>query len=108
MSQSARIYEMRRSFISNASHELRTPLTVILGYLETLSMHQGLPDECNAAIKSAEVQANRMKQLVEDLLTLSRLESTTSVVKDSEVIPVASLITDIVEESETFYLVYQS
>lgn len=100
MSQSARIYEMRRSFISNASHELRTPLTVILGYLETLSMHQSLPNECNAAIKSAEVQANRMKQLVEDLLTLSRLESTTSVVKDSEVIPVASLITDVVEESK--------
>lgn len=100
MSQSARIYEMRRSFISNASHELRTPLTVILGYLESLSMHQSLPDECNTAIKSAEVQAKRMKQLVEDLLTLSRLESTTSVVKDSEIIPVASLIVDAVEEAK--------
>jgi len=100
MSQSARIYEMRRSFISNASHELRTPLTVILGYLESLSMHQGLPDECNTAITSAEVQANRMKQLVEDLLTLSRLESTASIVKESEVIPVAALITDVVEEAK--------
>ena len=100
MSQSARIYEMRRSFISNASHELRTPLTVILGYLETLSIHQGLPNECNVAIKSAEIQANRMKQLVEDLLTLSRLESTASVIKDSEIIPVASLIADVVEESK--------
>ncbi len=100
MSQSARIYEMRRSFISNASHELRTPLTVILGYLETLSIRQGMPDACNTAIKSAEMQAKRMKQLVEDLLTLSRLESTASVVKDSEVIPVASLITDVVEESK--------
>ncbi|MEJ2115087.1 MAG: phosphate regulon sensor histidine kinase PhoR [Gammaproteobacteria bacterium] len=100
MSQSARIYEMRRSFISNASHELRTPLTVILGYLESLSMHQKLPDECITAIKSAEVQAKRMKQLVEDLLTLSRLESTASIVKDCEVIPVASLITDIVEEAK--------
>lgn len=100
MSQSARIYEMRRSFISNASHELRTPLTVILGYLESLSMHQSLPEECNTAIKSAEVQAIRMKQLVEDLLTLSRLESTASTVKDSEIIPVASLISDVVEESK--------
>jgi len=100
MSQSARIYEMRRSFISNASHELRTPLTVILGYLETLSLDQSLPDECNTAIQAAEVQANRMKQLVEDLLTLSRLESTASVVKDAEVIPVTSLIADIVEESK--------
>ena len=100
MSQSARIYEMRRSFISNASHELRTPLTVILGYLESLSMHQRLPDECIAAIKSAETQAKRMKQLVEDLLTLSRLESEMSVAKDSELIPIASLILDVVEETK--------
>lgn len=100
MSQSARIYEMRRSFISNASHELRTPLTVILGYLESLAMYEGLPEGCSSAIKSSEVQALRMKQLVEDLLTLSRLESTASMVKDSEVIPITSLITDIVEEAK--------
>jgi len=100
MSQSARIYAMRRSFISNASHELRTPLTVILGYLESLSIHQGMPEECNSAIQSAEVQANRMKQLVEDLLTLSRLESTSSVASDSNTIPVASLIKEIVEETK--------
>lgn len=100
MSQSARIYEMRRSFISNASHELRTPLTVILGYLESLSMYEGLPEGCNSAITSSEIQANRMKQLVEDLLTLSRLESTASVAKDSEVVPVASLVLDIVEEAK--------
>ncbi len=98
MSQSARLYEMRRSFISNASHELRTPLTVIFGYLETLSMHQGLPEECKAALKSAEVQAQRMKQLVEDLLTLSRLESATSIADMSEIVPIASLITEVVKE----------
>ncbi len=98
MSQSARIYEMRRSFISNASHELRTPLTVILGYLESLSIHQGMPEECNAAVQSAEVQANRMKQLVEDLLTLSRLESTSAIASDTSSVPVASLINDIIEE----------
>lgn len=100
MSQSARIYEMRRSFISNASHELRTPLTVILGYLESLSMYEDLPEGCSSAIKSSEIQANRMKQLVEDLLTLSRLESTASVAKDSEIVPVASLVLDIVEEAK--------
>ena len=100
MSQSARIYEMRRSFVSNASHELRTPLTVILGYLETLALHRGLPEECNAAITAAEVQANRMKQLVEDLLTLSRLESTSSVAEDTEAIPVGSLIMEVVEDAK--------
>ncbi len=98
MSQTARIYEMRRSFISNASHELRTPLTVILGYLESLSIHQDMPEECESAIKSAELQAKRMKQLVEDLLTLSRLESTTAAAGDTEAVPIASLITEVVDE----------
>lgn len=98
MSQTARIHEMRRSFISNASHELRTPLTVILGYLETLSGHPKLPNECKAATYSAEHQAQRMKQLVEDLLTLSRIESTALVAKESEIIPVGSIIMEVVKE----------
>ena len=100
MSQSARLYEMRRSFISNASHELRTPLTVILGYLESLMMNNDMNEECKIAIGAAEVQAYRMKQLVEDLLTLSRLESTSSAAKDAEVIPVTSLIAEVVEDAK--------
>lgn len=100
MSQTARVYEMRRSFISNASHELRTPLTVILGYLETIYEHYGLPDECKTAVRSAEIQAQRMKQLVEDLLTLSRLESRAAIAKETDVIPIASLITEIVKEAK--------
>ena len=99
MSQAARIYEMRRSFISNASHELRTPLTVILGYLETLSGHPKFPEECKTAIHSAELQALRMKQLVEDLLVLSRIESTAPVAKESETIPVAPIIMEVVKEA---------
>lgn len=99
MSQTARIYEMRRSFISNASHELRTPLTVILGYLEALFEHPGLPEECRVATHSAELQAQRMKQLVEDLLALSRIESTAAVAKESEVIPVASIIAEVAKEA---------
>ena len=100
MSQSARIYEMRRSFISNASHELRTPLTVILGYLETLAEHRELPDDCKVAVQSSELQAQRMKQLVEDLLTLSRIESTAAIAKDTDAIPVASLISEVVKEAK--------
>ena len=99
MSQTARVYEMRRSFISNASHELRTPLTVILGYLETLSEHSGLPGTCKTAVHSAELQARRMKQLVEDLLALSRIESTGVVAKESAVVPVPSVIAEVVKEA---------
>ena len=98
MSQSARIYEMRQSFISNASHELRTPLTVILGYLETLSRYPELPSDCKAAVHSAELQAQRMKQLVEDLLTLSRIESKVSFAEEADVIPVSSLIEEVVQD----------
>ena len=100
MSQAARIYEMRRSFISNASHELRTPLTVILGYLETLMDHPVLPGECKTAVDSAELQARRMKQLVEDLLALSRIESMAPVAEESEAIPLASMIGEVVKEAK--------
>lgn len=100
MSQTARVYEMRRSFISNASHELRTPLTVILGYLETLSEHAELADNCVVALRCAELQAQRMKQLVEDLLTLSRLESATTIAGRADAVPVASLITEAVKEAK--------
>ena len=100
MSQAARVYEMRRSFISNASHELRTPLTVILGYLETLMDHPVLPGECKTAVDSAELQARRMKQLVEDLLALSRIESMAPVAEESEAIPLASMIGEVVKEAK--------
>lgn len=100
MTQAARIYEMRRSFISNASHELRTPLTVILGYLESLLSLDELPDSCVSALQSSEIQAQRMKQLVEDLLTLSRLESTVTLAKESDDISMSFLISDVVNEAK--------
>ena len=71
-----RIEAMRRDFIANASHELRTPLTVIVGFLEI-----AMSDPCmDAATRSAHLklmteQGGRMQRLIEDMLTLSRLES---------------------------------
>ncbi|MBC3875604.1 phosphate regulon sensor histidine kinase PhoR [Undibacterium flavidum] len=77
ITESERIDMMRRDFIANASHELRTPLTVINGFLEIASMQ---PD-MEVAIRSSHLklmveQGERMQRLVEDMLTLSRLEST--------------------------------
>ena len=100
MTQTARIYEMRRSFISNASHELRTPLTVISGYLETLSNKTELSESSIAAVQEAEQQAVRMRQLVEDLLTLSRLESTAVIASEMDIIPIAHLIKEVIEEAK--------
>ncbi|WP_027015837.1 phosphate regulon sensor histidine kinase PhoR [Comamonas composti] len=65
---------MRRDFVANVSHEIRTPLTVLSGFVETL---QNLPldaAERNRYLGLMAQQAERMQHLVEDLLTLSRLE----------------------------------
>jgi len=65
---------MRRDFVANVSHEIRTPLTVHAGFVETL---QTLPlDESERAsyLNLMSQQATRMQSLVNDLLTLSRLE----------------------------------
>ena len=75
ITETERIDEMRRDFIANASHELRTPLTVIVGFLE-IAASMGLDDETRAAhLKLMMEQGHRMQHLIEDMLTLSRLES---------------------------------
>jgi two-component system phosphate regulon sensor histidine kinase PhoR len=74
--ETERIEMMRRDFIANASHELRTPLTVIVGFLEIASSELDLDAQTRAAhIKLMTEQAHRMQHLIEDMLTLSRLES---------------------------------
>lgn len=65
---------MRRDFVANVSHEIRTPLTVLAGFIETL---QTLPLEAPERQRYLDLmaqQAQRMQTLVNDLLTLSRLE----------------------------------
>lgn len=73
VTRTMRLEHMRRDFVANVSHELRTPLTVIHGYLEMLDPD----DKPDWAPMLAEMQrqSQRMNQLVEDLLTLSRLEA---------------------------------
>ena len=66
----------RREFVANVSHELRTPLSLIKGYVETLI--DGARDNPEVALKflhTIERHANRLTFLIEDLLTISRLES---------------------------------
>ena len=71
-----RIEAMRRDFIANASHELRTPLTVIVGFLEIAMGDPGLDVTTRTAHLSLMTeQAQRMQRLIQDMLTLSRLES---------------------------------
>jgi two-component system phosphate regulon sensor histidine kinase PhoR len=70
-----RVEEMRADFVANASHELRTPLAALLGFIETL---QGPAKDDSAArekfLAIMQGQATRMARLIDDLLSLSRIE----------------------------------
>ncbi|KAF0205808.1 MAG: two-component system OmpR family phosphate regulon sensor histidine kinase [Gallionellaceae bacterium] len=71
-----RIETMRRDFVANVSHELRTPLTVVNGFVETLQDMPNLDNDMSRrALLLMSEQTKRMEGLVDDLLTLSRLEN---------------------------------
>ncbi|MET4002094.1 two-component system OmpR family sensor kinase [Arthrobacter sp. UYCu511] len=67
-----------RRFVADASHELRTPLTAIRGYAELLSMTEQLSPDGQISLDRVQVQSVRMSRLVEDLLTLARLDEARS------------------------------
>jgi len=97
--ESARIEEMRRDFIANASHELRTPLTVIVGFLEIASTMPDLdPASRQTHLKLMTEQGRRMQRLIEDMLTLSRLESVDYPMRP-EPVNVKAMIEDVLEEA---------
>lgn len=74
---------MRRDFIANVSHELRTPLTVVGGFLETLADMEGaVPSNIRSYFEMMQDQTTRMRRLIEDLLTLSHIESNTQPPED--------------------------
>ena len=78
VSERERLETMRRDFVANVSHELRTPITVMSGFLETMSNATATgaanPALVEKSLMHMSAQAARMQRLVEDLLTLSRLE----------------------------------
>lgn len=66
----------RREFVANVSHELRTPLAMIKGYVETLiDGAKDNPEVATKFLQTIEKHADRLTYLIEDLLTISRLES---------------------------------
>lgn len=89
-----RLEQMRKDFVSNVSHELRTPLTVIKGYLETIFDAPGIPPTIRKAIEQMCQQSNRMNALINDLITLTRLETeeTESLPKPISLAPIVQSI----------------
>ena len=86
MTQLEKVDAMRRDFIANVSHELRTPLTVVGGFLETLSDMEGaVPAALKTYFAMMEDQTSRMRRIIEDLLTLSTIESNVEAPDDNEI-----------------------
>lgn len=76
--------QIRRDFIANASHELRTPLTVLRGYLEVMIDTPGEHQEnWRLPLEHMETQSHRMQSIIEDLLTLSTIESDSITAQES-------------------------
>jgi len=76
VTQLRQVEEMRRDFVANVSHELRTPLSIFRGYLETLlDDPKQPPGELLRILEIMERHSDRLNALVEDVLSLARLES---------------------------------
>ena len=68
--------KMRVDFVANASHELRTPLSTVLGYAETLAEEPDLSVELRSNFgRTIRDEARRMLRIIEDLMSLSRIEA---------------------------------
>ncbi|MDO4709334.1 MAG: phosphate regulon sensor histidine kinase PhoR [Pseudomonadota bacterium] len=96
VSRLLRLEDMRRDFVATVSHELRTPLTVLHGYLEMLE--GDAPPEWQGIVPEMQKQSQRMKQLVDDLLTLSRLDAAQST--PAQTVPMAPLLQSLLREAE--------
>jgi two-component system phosphate regulon sensor histidine kinase PhoR len=91
---------MRVDFVANASHELRTPLASLLGYVETLRDDQVEPDMRQRFLGIMFDEASRMQRLIEDLISLSRIEAE-KYRAPSETVDLAGLIAEVRSELST-------
>lgn len=94
------IERMRRDFVASVSHELRTPLTVIHGYMEVL-IDRNADSEYLEIYKQIFAQSKRMKNLVADLLLLSKLESTE--LSNTHAVNVPQLIQTVVADMKVLF-----
>lgn len=96
ITQLKRLEVMRRDFVANVSHELRTPLTIIKGFAETLVEDESsiAPESRVRFLGKIVSNAERLNVLVEDLLTLSRLES-----KPDQFDPVVQSLRSLLEDT---------
>ena len=99
LTEPARLDAMRRDFVANVSHEIRTPVTVIGGFAETLLELELPPESQREYLTTIVKQSQTMQRLVEDLLTLATLESS-SAPPESERIDVHAMIRAVGSEAQ--------
>ena len=94
------IERMRSDFVANASHELRTPLTTLSGFIETMQGAASKDEKARGEfLKLMKAQAERMSHLIDDLLSLSRIEL------DEHLVPSARVnLTDVVRQTQNLLL----
>jgi two-component system phosphate regulon sensor histidine kinase PhoR len=85
VTETQQLATVRRDFVANASHELRTPLTVIAGYLETLDTDPAVPAALRGPLSEMRRQSDRMRALLDDLLSLARLDASEAQVQGAPV-----------------------
>ena len=100
ITQLKQLDEVRKDFVANVSHELRTPLSILRGYIETLRDNPKIPvNELARILGVMERHSKRLGFLVEDLLTLTQLESSTPNLQLSDV-SVNNLVRGVVRDWE--------
>jgi len=96
-----RVEAMRSTFVANVSHELRTPLTVVSGFLEHFGDESAMsPEQRQQYARLMSEQTRRMLSLVDDLLTLSRLEAEDAPASEED-IDMADLLAQLRAEAES-------
>ncbi|MBT8249597.1 MAG: GAF domain-containing protein [Acidimicrobiia bacterium] len=95
--------QMKSDFVSVVSHELRTPLTSVIGALSTMSRPELAPSNPTAAslLDSARSQAHRLKVLIEDLLTVSKIDNK-ALPQRSEVVEVQSFLSEMLTTGDNW------
>ena len=98
VTQTDRLDRMRRDFVANVSHELRTPLTVLAGFLETLQEIDVDRDEQKRFLEMMSEQSLRMQSIVQDLLTLSSIESAPP--PEAEIVDMVNIVDKLRRDAE--------